>query len=213
MTTIKCGDCLGFLKAMSDKSVDLCLTDPPYGIGADKGAAGYGIVKGRKYKGNWDKNIPSKEYFEEILRVAKVVMIFGGNYFAHLLPPSKCWLVWDKKGDIKFKNPFADCELIYTNLKTVVKKYKFLQQGFIKESNDKRVHPTQKPTELLMKILQDYTPEKITVLDPFMGSGSVGVACVNTNRNFIGVEINENYFNIAKPRIEIAKLKNCSLDS
>lgn len=118
-------DCIDIMRSMPDNSVDLVLTDPPYGINRDKGSAGFGCAKGRTYKGNWDSKIPSKEVFDEILRVGKNVIIFGGNYFAHLLPPSKCWLVWDKKGNIKFKNPFADCELVYTNFNKVVKKYIF----------------------------------------------------------------------------------------
>ena len=83
------GDCLELMKNIPDKSIDLVLTDPPYGINADKGSAGFGVAKGRKYKGNWDKSIPPKEYFDEILRVSKSAIIFGGNYFAHFLPPPK----------------------------------------------------------------------------------------------------------------------------
>lgn len=199
---LRCGDCLEIMKDIPDKSVDLTLTDPPYGIKADKGSAGFGVAKGRKYKGNWDSKIPSKQYFDEILRVSKNVIIFGGNYFAHLLPPSKHWIVWDKKGDIKFKNPFADCELIYTSFDKVCKKIVFKQQGFISDTKDKRVHPTQKPTELLQQLIELYSNENDLILDCFMGSGSTGVACINTNRKFIGIELDENYFNIAKERIE-----------
>ena len=198
------GDCLEVLKTLPDKSIDLILTDPPYGINADKGSAGFGVAKGRKYKGNWDKKIPPKEIFDEMLRVSKNTIIFGGNYFAHYLPPSKHWIVWDKKGDIAFKNPFADCELIYTTFNKVVKKIVFKQQGFISDSKDKRVHPTQKPTELLQIILDTYTEPGDVVLDCFMGSGSTGVAAVNTNRKFIGIELDTKYFEIAKQRINNA---------
>lgn len=198
------GDCLEVLKTIPDKSVDLVLTDPPYGIGADKGSAGFGVSKGRKYKGNWDACIPAREVFDEMRRVAKNIIIFGGNYFAHYLPPSKHWIVWDKKGDIAFKNPFADCELIYTSFNKVVKKIVFKQQGFISDSKDKRVHPTQKPTELLEMLINEYTQEGDVILDCFMGSGSTGVACVNTNRQFIGIELDNTYFEIAKQRIDNA---------
>lgn len=198
------GDCLEILKTIPDKSVDLVLTDPPYGIKADKGSAGFGVAKGRKYQGNWDKKIPPKIIFDEMLRVGKNVIIFGGNYFAHYLPPSKHWIVWDKKGDIAFKNPFADCELIYTSFDKVVKKIVFKQQGFITDSKDKRVHPTQKPTELLQILIDTYSNPEDIILDCFMGSGSTGIAAVNTNRRFIGIELDDKYFEIAKQRIDNA---------
>lgn len=195
------GDCLELMRGIPDKSIDLILTDPPYGIGRDKGIYGYGVAKGRKYKDDWDKMIPLKETFDEIIRVAKNVIIFGGNYFAHCLPPSKHWIVWDKKGDVAFKNPFSDCELMYTSFNRVVKKITFKQQGFIKDTKDERFHPTQKPTELLTQILETYSNEGETVLDCFMGSGSTGVACVRTNRNFIGMEMDKKYIEIAEKRI------------
>ena len=116
------GDCLEYLKTLKDNEIDIIITDPPYGKKADKGTNGFGCSKNRRYNDNWDSKIPSKEVFDEILRVSKKVIMFGGNYFAHLLPPSKCWIFWDKKGDVAFKNPFADGELIYTNFTKPVKK-------------------------------------------------------------------------------------------
>lgn len=196
------GDCLEELKKMSDHSIDLILTDPPYGKKADKGTNGFGSAKNRRYMSEWDSFVPEKDVFDEMLRVGKKVIIFGGNYFAHLLPPSKCWIVWDKKGEIAFKNPFADCELIYTNFTKPVKKYTFKQQGFITDSKDKRYHPTQKPSELIEIILKDWSSDGDTILDPFMGSGTTGVACKNLNRSFIGIELDKEYFEIAKKRIE-----------
>ena len=198
------GDCLEYLKTLKDNEIDIIITDPPYGKKADKGTNGFGCSKNRRYNDNWDSKIPNKEVFDEILRVSKKVIIFGGNYFAHLLPPSKCWIFWDKKGDIVFKNPFADGELIYTNFTKPVKKIVFKQQGFITDSKDKRVHPTQKPSELMEILINEYTKEDDIILDCFMGSGSTGVACMNTNRKFIGIELDNNYFNIAKERIEEA---------
>ena len=197
-------DCLEYLKTLKDNEIDVIITDPPYGKKADKGTNGFGCSKNRRYNDNWDSKIPSKEVFDEILRVSKKAIIFGGNYFAHLLPPSKCWIFWDKKGDVAFKNPFADGELIYTNFTKPVKKIVFKQQGFITDSKDKRVHPTQKPSELMEILINEYTKEDDIILDCFMGSGSTGVACMNTNRKFIGIELDENYFNIAKQRIEEA---------
>ena len=197
-------DCLKYLKSLKDNEIDVLITDPPYGKKADKGTNGFGHSKNRRYSDSWDSKIPSKEVFNEMLRVSKKVIIFGGNYFAHLLPPSKCWIFWDKKGDIAFKNPFADGELIYTNFTKPVKKIVFKQQGFITDSKDRRVHPTQKPSELMQILIENYTNENDIILDCFMGSGSTGVACINTNRKFIGIELDNNYFNIAKQRIEEA---------
>lgn len=199
------GDCLELLKDLPDGSVDMVLTDPPYGKKADKGTNGFGVSKNRKYTGGWDRNTPAKEVFDKLRSISKNMMVFGGNYFANMLPSSNCWIFWDKKGDIAFQNPFADGELIYTTFKKPVKKIVFRQQGFITDSKDKRYHPTQKPTELLEILITTYTKQGDTILDPFMGSGSTGVACVNTGRNFIGMELDQNYFEIAKQRIEEAQ--------
>lgn len=199
------GDCLELMKSMPSKSIDLVLTDAPYGKKADKGTNGFGSAKNRRYEGKWDSKRPSKEYFEEMFRIGKNVILFGGNYFCDMLPPSNHWIFWDKKGDIAFQNPFADGELIYITFKKPIKRIVFKQQGFITDSKDKRYHPTQKPTELLQQIIEQYTAEGSTILDCFMGSGSTGVACVNINRHFIGIELDEGYFDIAKKRIKEAQ--------
>ena len=195
-------DCMTVLQKMPDKCIDLCLTDPPYGIGMDKGFNGWCGAKSKKYSDHWDKERPSKEYFDQIIRVSKNIMIFGGNYFADVLPAATRWIVWDKKCGIKFNNPFSDAELIWTSFRGGVKIERFLQQGFLSDSDDERVHPTQKPTELLQRLLQDYSKPGDLVLDCFMGSGSTGVACVRENRDFVGIERDENYYQIAKTRIE-----------
>ena len=196
------GDCLEVMKEMPDKCVDLVLTDPPYGIGADKGVGGYGSSKtDNHYKDNWDNATPNKEVFDEILRVGKDVIIFGGQFFTDKLPPNGHWIVWDKKGNITFDNPFGDCELAWTNLnKKSVKKYVCIQQGFISEERD-RFHPTQKPVKLFSNIIKDYCPEGGVVLDPFLGSGTTAVACKQLKRNFIGIEISEKYCEIARQRL------------
>lgn len=98
MIDLRQGDCLEIMKDISDKSIDLILTDPPYGIKAAKGVGGFGTSKTDKhYEGNWDDDRPSKEYFDEMIRISKNVIIFGGNYFADILPRAKHWIVWDKK--------------------------------------------------------------------------------------------------------------------
>jgi DNA modification methylase len=196
------GDCLERMKEIPDGSIDIVLTDPPYGKRADKGTNGFGAAKNRRYNSQWDGHRPSKAYFDEMRRVSKNIIVFGGNYFADMLPPSNHWIFWDKKAGIQFKNPFADGEFIYTSFNKPARRIVFKQQGFITDSKDKRYHPTQKPTELLEQLICDYTEPNAVIMDCFMGSGSTGVACVNTGRNFIGIELDPDYFAIAKGRIE-----------
>lgn len=207
--TLLQGDCLELMKDIPDRSIDLVLTDPPYGKKADKGTNGFGAAKNRRYDGGWDSKRPSKEVFDEILRVGKNVIIFGGNYFCDILPTANHWIFWDKKGDIPFQNPFADGELIYTTFKKPIKRIVFKQQGFITDSKDKRYHPTQKPSELIEMLVKEYSAEGDTILDCFMGSGSTGVACINTGRKFIGMELDKQYFDIAVNRIAEARKAVC----
>lgn len=195
-------NCLNALKLMPDKSVDLILTDPPYGKRADKGTNGFGTAKNRRYAGEWDKKIPDREIFQEMFRVGKNLIIFGGNYFSHLLPPSNCWIFWDKKGDTAFKNPFADGELIYTTFKKPVKRIVFRQQGFITDSKDQRYHPTQKPTELVQILLELFSKPDDLILDPFLGSGTTAIAAGRLQRRYIGFEIDPAYFDIACMRLD-----------
>lgn len=203
------GDCLLVLKKLKSQSIDLTLTDPPYGIKADKGVGGFGASKTDKhYNDSWDSFTPTKEYFDEILRVSKNVLIFGGNFFTNLLPVGTHWIVWDKKGDVKFQNPYSDCELIWTNIKkNTIKKFSFKQQGFITDSKDIRVHPTQKPSELLMQILDVYSKENDIVLDPFAGSFTTAIACENLKRNWICIEKEQKYYDIGVKRINENRLQ------
>lgn len=197
------GDCLDLMRKMEDKSIDLVLTDPPYGIGADKGVGGFGSSKTDKhYKGDWDNQIPNKEIFDEILRIGKKVVIWGGQFFTEMLPSNGHWIVWDKKGDIVFDNPFGDCELAWTNIdRKSVKKYRCIQQGFIAEERD-RFHPTQKPVKLFSQILQDYSEDNDLIFDPFMGSWTTARACMDLGRNFIGAELSEEYCKIGENRLK-----------
>ena len=142
------GDCLEVMKDMPDNSVDLVLTDPPYGIGAYKnGTMGGGVLaKQSTFEAtDWDNEIPSKEYFDEIRRVSDNQIIFGGNYFIEYLTNSSCWIVWDK---INGKSDFADCELAYTSFKTAVRQIRYMWAGMLQgemHNKEHRIHPTQKP--------------------------------------------------------------------
>lgn len=198
------GDCLEVMKGLPDKSVDIIITDPPYGKMWTRGVNGIGVLKDKNEadKTLWDTK-PTKEYFDEMLRVSKNQIIFGGNYFTDYLYPSNCWIVWDKLGDLKLGEqiPFADCELAWTSFNTVVKKFTLRQQGFIKDTKDIRQHPTQKPTELMKWIIDKYTKPTDIILDPYMGSGSTLVASKELNRNYIGIEISPEYCKIAEDRL------------
>ncbi len=200
--TIINADCLEYMKTLPDKSFDLVLTDPPYGINADKGVGGFGSSKTDKhYTGDWDSKTPAKEVFDEIIRVSKNAIIFGGQFFADKLPANGHWIVWDKKGDINFDNPFGDAELAWTNIpKKSVKKYIVVQQGFISEERD-RYHPTQKPVSLFFRIISDYSKDG-DVLDPYLGSGTTLLACKQLGRNGTGIEISEKYCKIAQERLD-----------
>lgn len=194
-------DCLIEMKNIPDKSIDLLLTDPPYGIGID--GQKLSICKNPKhnrksheFKG-WDNSIPAKEYFNEMFRITKNQIIFGGNYFTEYLKPSKGWIVWDKG---QYNLSMSDGELIYTSFE---KALRILHCNRAQLLRDGSFHPTQKPLLILYKILETLKDVE-TIIDPFMGSGSTGVACINTNRNFIGIEKDEKYFQIAKKRIDEA---------
>lgn len=206
-----CGDCLEVMRGMEDNSVDLCLTDPPYGIGVDKamhkvGDTRYGTAcapKTQYGQTDWDSKRPEREVFDEIRRISKNQIIFGGNYFADYLPASSCWLVWDKQNG---NNCFGDCELAWTSFTLAIRRFSFMWNGMLQENmgrhKEKRYHPTQKPVELIARLLEKYSKEGETVLDCFVGSGSILCAAVRMGRHFIGIEINPDYCKIAEKRIQ-----------
>lgn len=211
------GDCLIAMKGIPDKSIDLILTDPPYGVNIVKKGliSGYINLNGTsKQKGfktqkyytpkEWDSKVPTKDYFDEMIRISKNQIIFGGNYFSSMLPNSSCWIVWDKKE--KVTNDFADCELAWTSFKKGVRKFQYGWTGFeginnTKRDNDKKLHPTQKPRKLFEWIIEKYSKEGMTILDPFAGSGTTGVACKNLNRNYILIEKEQEYIDIINKRL------------
>lgn len=201
-------DCMDILKQLPDKCIDLVLTDPPYGIKCDGGDYGLGVSPKKLQKKEWDSGIPSKEVFNEICRISKNQIIFGGNYFTEYLKPTKSWIFWDKIGGYKLENNFSEGELIWTSFKNVTKKLTFVQQGFInddKEENKFRFHPTQKPLKLFEMILRDYSNENDLILDCFSGSGTTAVACHNLKRRFICIEKDYDYWKASVERLEIAQ--------
>lgn len=201
LNQIICGDALEVMRGMPDKCVDLVLTDPPYGIGEsnEKNATRGHLAYPRDYGHyEWNKSILSIEYLDEIRRVSKNQIVFGGNYYP--LPPSSCWIVWDKDNS----GDFADCELAWTSFKTAVRKFKWRWNGMLQQNmRDKeiRIHPTQKPVPLFRWILSKYSKDGQIILDPFLGSGTTAVAAVQLNRQYIGIEINPEYCEMARARI------------
>jgi site-specific DNA-methyltransferase (adenine-specific) len=200
------GDCLQVLKELPNKSIDCIITDPPYGINetAEKNNSRGGACKPTKYASYlWDKQRITKQYFDEMFRISKNQMVCGGNYYTDFLYPSPCWIVWDKRVKDSIKNDFADCELIWTSFNKCARMFRFLWCGMLqgKRHKELRTHPTQKPLDLMEWLIKNFSDEGDTILDPFMGSGTTGVAALRLNRNFIGIELDENYFKIAEKRI------------
>ena len=203
------GDCREVLPMIG--SVDALVCDPPYGIGEAAGKAKTrtsGLTsaqRGRDYRpdygdAQWDDNTQDEAIAMAVAK-ARWSVVFGGNYYD--LPPTSCWLIWDK---LNGSTDFADCEMAWTNLPKAVRRINFLWNGCMRrERYVQRQHPTQKPIDVMKWCIEHLPdPHNQTILDPFMGSGTTGVACVKLGRKFIGIEIDEGYFDIACKRIEAA---------
>lgn len=199
--TIYLGDCRDVLPTLDH--VDAVVTDPPYGIGeaAGKNASRGNMAVAKDYgNDSWDDTPIDEALIDAVRAAGKWNIIFGGNYYA--LPPAKCWLVWDKENGA---NDFADAELAWTNLPKAVRLLRFMWNGMLRAHGETRGdHPTQKPVGV-MKWCIGHLPEGRTILDPFMGSGTTGVAAVQMQRQFIGIEREPKYFDIACKRIEDAQ--------
>lgn len=195
-------DCLAAMKKMPDNAFDLACVDPPYGVKYARGKNGWGVCDNRPDFSDvkWD-NVPTEEYFDELRRVSKQQIIWGGNYFTDKLPVSKCWIVWDKICQTENKSVFADCELAWTSFTQVCKLFKMRQMGFISDTKDMdRIHPTQKPTELYAWIYQNYAKPGYKILDTHLGSGSSRIAAYDAGLDFVGFEIDKEYFDKQEER-------------
>lgn len=208
---IICGDSLEIMRGFADKSFDLVLTDPPYGInfGSEKESMSAGMRKdgsqriynewsnpiSKKYE-KWDDTKPSKEMFDEIFRISKNQIIWGGNYFE--LPISGGWLIWDKQVSMP---TLSKCELAWTSFMGHTEIRRYLWAGFRKEMPEDRFHTTQKPLEIMRWCLS-FLPEALTILDPFGGSGTTAIAAKQLNRNCTLIEISPKYCEIAQRRLD-----------
>jgi site-specific DNA-methyltransferase (adenine-specific) len=212
MIKIEQRDAIKALRNYPDKFFDLCIADPPYGIGWSKTIETFNKLDRKsceKWKNpkqkqytvkDWDNERPEKSAFDEIFRVSKKCIIWGGNYFTDLLPPSGGWLIWDKGVDPNMT--FSKAELAWHNCKNSVDICKYLWSGFKKCEVVDRIHPTQKPVKLYEYCIDKFAKRGDTILDPYLGSGSSAIAAYRMGCAFVGYEIDEEYYNLAMQRID-----------
>jgi site-specific DNA-methyltransferase (adenine-specific) len=211
MIDLKNIDCIEYMATLDDNAFDLAIVDPPYGINFD----GNTTVKGKGGKANtfsnkqhhakkgWDNKRPTEEYFAELLRVSKNQIVWGGNYFADLLPPKKGWIFWDKKITNANNMNFSDGELAWTSFDCILRRFTYDWIGFGYLNNkqrEKKIHPTQKPIQLYKWLLKNYAQEGDKILDTYLGSGSIAIACHNLKFDLVGCEIDKEYYNNALKR-------------
>jgi DNA modification methylase len=207
--TLYLGDCREILPTLG--KVDAVVTDPPYGIGADSAAASAAMQRikadgkskaGRGWKfygeSDWDRERPPPSLFHLILEASENHIIWGGNYFTDILPPTMQWLIWDK-GQRDFS--LADFEMAWSSRQAAARIIDYPRALALQDGKE---HPTQKPVEVMKWCIQHLPGDVASILDPFMGSGTTGVAAVKLGRKFIGIEIEPKYFDIACRRISDA---------
>lgn len=205
---LRCCDCMELMKEFPDGHFDLAIVDPPYGIGWDRENKGMAETSSKKWKQptvanryaqkDWDKNPPTIEYFNELMRVSRKQIIWGGNYF--FLPPSGGWVVW-VKGTAEGMS-LSDAELAWTNAANNVKLVERLWAGFRKCEEGQRIHPTQKPMALYQWLLETYAEPGQRILDTHLGSGSHAIACHYFGAHLTASEIDPDYFREASARIK-----------
>lgn len=202
-------DCMEGMKDFPDKFFELAVVDPPYGIGEDGGKKREGpksIKKGLKSKNYekkyWDKQ-PPLEYWNELFRVSKNQIVWGGNYFINFLRSTSCFLIWDKKGNDR--SNFADCEIAWSSFNSAIRCFYYPWIGFGSiNSGEIRIHPTQKPIALYSWLLKNYAKPGDKILDTHMGSQSSRIAAYKMGFDYWGYEIDKDYFREGCERFEKA---------
>ena len=202
-------DCMEGMREIPDKFFHLAIVDVPYGIGAGnykRGGTQYGNAKAvsTSYtRKDWDTEPPNQEYFQELFRVSKNQIVWGANHFISKIPlDSSCWLVWDKETG---GNAYADCELAWTSFKGAVRIFRFRWMGMLQgdmKNKEIRIHPTQKPVRLYEWILQNYARPGDRILDTHAGSASSLIACYRMGFEFLGFEIDKEYFSASEKRLQ-----------
>ena len=187
------GDCMEIMRKYETGYFDLAIVDPPYGIKRFS-QPGHKLAHYGSHKEQWNNIKPTNEYFEELFRISKKQIIWGANNFD--LPPSEYFIVWKKQGAVG--NSFAMVEQAWTNVKKPAKIFEYLHV----ENQEHRFHPTQKPVALYKWLLENYSKPEHRIIDTHLGSGSSAIAAhYNDQREFVGIEIDEKYYNLAMNRI------------
>ena len=222
-------DCMDIMKQYPDKYFDLAIVDPPYGINAGKRVGTTykeGVLKNKKGFGNnklykskkWDNETPNKEYWDELFRISKNQIVWGGNYFTSFLPESRGWIYWDKKLLNSQIDNYSDGELAWTSFDCVLRKvtYDWIGLGYCNSTEKQtRIHPTQKPIYVYSWILSKYVSNGAKILDTHLGSGSIAIAIDkankldNMNLEFVGVELDTEYYNAALNRFRLTHAQSC----
>jgi site-specific DNA-methyltransferase (adenine-specific) len=215
-------DCMTYMSGLEDNAFDLAIVDPPYGIGESGGSNNSrgSCANSNKWKGTrnttgsavpstqfidkkWDDKPPNIEYFKELERVSQNQIIWGANHFMqNINKGSSCWIVWDKQNGT---TDFADCELAFTSFKTAVRKFQYMWNGMLQgdmKHKEIRIHPTQKPVKLYEWLLANYAKEGNKILDTHLGSGSSAIAAHYGGFNFVGCELDEDYYNETMKRFD-----------
>lgn len=183
------GDCMEYLAGLEDKAFDLAVVDPPYGI--DLASKSF---RGKQAKKNWDESVPDEVYFKELMRVSKDQIIWGGNYFD--LPPTKGFLIWDKMQPFDFTS--AMCEMAWSSIQKPAKMFRL----HVVTAETNKIHPTQKPVKLYQWIFANYAKPTDRILDTHLGSGSSAIAAHYSGLEFVGIELEPDYYAAAVERFE-----------
>jgi site-specific DNA-methyltransferase (adenine-specific) len=211
---LRCMDCMDLLRDTPDNAFDLAIVDPPYGIGAalDKRGGqqhGKAAAPSKTYGSKeWDNKTPEDEWYNEIFRVSKNQIIWGANHLGNM-PPSSCWIVWDK---LNGENGYADCELAWSSFTSAVRRFTFRWAGMLQGNmaeKENRIHPTQKPVALYKWLLHNYAKPGDKILDTHLGSCSIAIACHYAGYHLTGCELDEDYF---KAGVERVKLETAQRD-
>lgn len=197
-------DSLAWMRSQPPKCIDLIITDPPYGLGiAQKGRVGLSQLFEPK---SWDAQRPPRIYFNEMRRISQHQIIWGGNYFADYLPPSRCWLAWWKNAGLP-RHTFADCELAWTSFDRPAYVFNSRWRGGIKDSKEPRyAHPTQKPLALMAWCVDLFSAPGSLIVDPFLGTGTTALAAISLGRRCIGIEREPEYLDIARRRLPLPQV-------
>ena len=200
-------DCMEFMKDIPDKYHDLAIVDPPYGKKMDKGFSGNcGFrrkgkkIKRKTYQGKWDQKRIDKKYFDDLFKISKNQIIFGGNYYSDYLNSTNAWIVWDKENSMP---TFSDGELLWTSFTFALKIIKYRWNGLLQKNmkrKEKRIHPCQKPVGLYKILLKNYVKPGWKIFDSHVGSGSIRIACYDMGFDFVGCELDKDYWQAQEDR-------------